>query len=67
MKCIKISPGHSWTTTHCQNNQLHAPDRTQEGSIANCSMLHTRLLFTKFVPVSVAESKMTDVLHQACQ
>jgi len=25
---FKISPGQSWTTLHCQNNQLGAPDRT---------------------------------------
>jgi len=28
MKHIKISPGHSWTTLHCQNDWLGAPDMT---------------------------------------
>jgi len=25
---FKISPGQSWTTLRCQNDQLSAPDRT---------------------------------------
>jgi len=25
---FKISPGQSWTTLHCQNDRLGAPDRT---------------------------------------
>jgi len=25
---IKISPGYSWTTLHCQNDRMDAPDRT---------------------------------------
>jgi len=25
---LKISPGQSWTTLHCQNDRLRAPDRT---------------------------------------
>jgi len=25
---LKISPGHSWTTLHCQNDRVGAPDRT---------------------------------------
>jgi len=25
---IKISPDYSWTTLHCQNDRLDAPDRT---------------------------------------
>jgi len=27
-KYIKIPPIYSWTTLHCQNNQLGAPERT---------------------------------------
>jgi len=27
-KQFKISPGQSWTTLHCQNDRLGAPDRT---------------------------------------
>jgi len=25
---LKISPGQSWTTLHCQNDRVGAPDRT---------------------------------------
>ena len=25
---LKISPGQSWTTLHCQNDWVEAPDRT---------------------------------------
>jgi len=25
---LKVSRGQSWTTLHCQNDQLGAPDRT---------------------------------------
>jgi len=28
MKHIKVSLGYSWTTLHCQNDRLDAPDRT---------------------------------------
>ena len=55
---LKISPSLSWTTLNCQNDQLCAPDRTQKGSIASCSMLPSRLMFTKSVTVSVSASKM---------
>jgi len=27
---LKISPGQSWTTVHCQNDQMSAPHRTQK-------------------------------------
>jgi len=27
-KQLKISPGQSWTTLHCQNDRVGAPDRT---------------------------------------
>jgi len=30
---IKISPGYCWTTLHCQNLRLDAPDRTQNPAI----------------------------------
>jgi len=56
---------HSRTTLHCQNDRQYVPDRTQEGTIPSCSMLPSCLMFTKFVTVSVAVSKMEVVLHQA--
>jgi len=37
-KHIKTSPSHCWTTLSCQNNRLHAPDRTYEGRIASCTV-----------------------------
>jgi len=37
-------------------SRLYEPDR--EGIIASCSMLPSRLMFTKFVTVSVAVSKL---------
>ena len=38
---LKISPGQSLTTIHCQNDRVGAPDRTQEGSITSCCVLPT--------------------------
>jgi len=55
---FKISPAHSWTTLHCQEDRLGASDVTLEGSISPCNMLPSRLVFTKSVTVLVAVSKM---------
>ena len=33
MKHIKISPGYSWTTLHCQNDRQGAPDRTYDPAV----------------------------------
>ena len=58
---LKISPGQSWTTLHCQNNnnRLDAPDRTWEGSIASCCLLRICSVLAKSVAVSVAVQKVS--------
>ena len=38
-KHIKISPGYSWTTRHCQNDRLGAPDIGSYCLLPTCSML----------------------------
>jgi len=55
---LEISPGHRWTTLHCQNDRLHALNMTyRKGDYrASCSTLPSRLTFTEFtvtVPVEL--------------
>jgi len=61
---LKISPGHRCTTyLHCQNYPAYAPDRTQEGSVACCSMLPSRLMFFFIGPgVDVSEQFCRNIL-----
>jgi len=47
-----------------QNDRLCAPDSTQEGSIASCSVLPSRLMFTKSVTVSVAVSASSSAIAE---
>jgi len=61
---LKISPGQSWITLHCQNDRLGAPDRTYERSIASCCLLPTYSVLAKSITVSVAVEKMRVVLCQ---
>jgi len=61
---LKISPGQSWTTLHCQNDRLGAPDRTYERSIASCCLLPTYSVLANSVTVSIAVEKMGVVLCQ---
>jgi len=62
---LKISPGQNWTTFHCQNNRLDAPNRTQEGNIASRCVLPTFSVLGNFVTVSVTVQKVRVVLRQA--
>jgi len=64
-KTLRISPGQSWTTLHCQNDRLGAPDRTQEWSTASCCLLLACSVLAKSVTLSVAVQKVRVVLRQA--
>ena len=37
---LKISPTHSWTTLHCQNDRLCAPDAGRQDLVREHSTLH---------------------------